>query len=377
MSEDIAKDLSVLTSVRIATYNVSLYGDAEGALLKELKSGDSQRAKNVAKVLQIVRPDVVLLNEFDRDEAGESARIFIAQYLKKAQGDEAPIDYPFFYVAGTNTGMPTGVDLNGDGTSNADINTQAYGDDAFGFGRFPGQYGMIVLSRYPIATQNIRTFQTLRWKNMPENLLPTDFYSKAATNIFRLSSKTHADVPVTIDGKTIHLLISHPTPPSFDGDEDRNGKRNNDEIRFWLDYITGKNADYILDDAGKAGALGNNSFVMLGDLNSDPHDAGSERSALTALLANERVNDTKPSSEGGVETASEDGQANNSHVGDPKYDSADFSDRNVGNLRVDYALPSSDLKVIESKVFWPIKADAHGKLVKVSDHRLVYIDIEK
>ncbi len=54
---------------------------------------------------------------------------------------------------------------------------------------------------------------------------------------FRLSSKSHWDVPIEIGKKTVHFLVSHPTPPVFDGPEDRNGTRNHDEIRFWADYV--------------------------------------------------------------------------------------------------------------------------------------------
>jgi 3-phytase len=39
-----------------------------------------------------------------------------------------------------------------------------YGDDALGFGAFPGQFGMALFSKYPIDTAAIRTFQTfLLW----------------------------------------------------------------------------------------------------------------------------------------------------------------------------------------------------------------------
>ena len=33
---------------------------------------------------------------------------------------------------------------------------------------------------------------------------------------FRLSSKSHWDVPLSIGGRTVHFLVSHPTPPVFD-----------------------------------------------------------------------------------------------------------------------------------------------------------------
>ena len=49
-----------------------------------------------------------------------------------------------------------------------------YGDDSFGFGAFPGQFGMAVYSRYPIDFRHIRTFQNFLWKDMPGAGLPDD-----------------------------------------------------------------------------------------------------------------------------------------------------------------------------------------------------------
>ena len=99
----------------------------------------------------------------------------------------------------------------------------------------------------------MRTFQLFKWKDMPGNLIPTPFYSPDEVDILRLSSKSHWDVPVRIGGKTVHFLVAHPTPPVFDGPEDRNGRRNFDEIRFWADYITPGKSGYIYDDDGTHG----------------------------------------------------------------------------------------------------------------------------
>ena len=117
--------------------------------------------------------------------------------------------------------------------------------DSHGFGVFEGQYGMIVLSKHAIDTEGVRTFRTFRWKDMPGARLParpdgTSFYAEEALEVLRLSSKSHWDVPVRISGTVVHLLASHPTPPVFDGPEDRNGVRNADEIRFWADYVSGR-----------------------------------------------------------------------------------------------------------------------------------------
>ncbi len=57
-------------AVRIATYNIAMYRDEAGQLAAELAGGKSQQAAKVAEVLQRVRPDVVLLNEFDYEELG-------------------------------------------------------------------------------------------------------------------------------------------------------------------------------------------------------------------------------------------------------------------------------------------------------------------
>ncbi|CCH69661.1 hypothetical protein BN10_300002 [Phycicoccus elongatus Lp2] len=43
---------------------------------------------------------------------------------------------PYFFTAPSNTGIPSGFDLNNNGVVGG-------GDDDFGFGLFPGQYGMV------------------------------------------------------------------------------------------------------------------------------------------------------------------------------------------------------------------------------------------
>ena len=77
-----------------------------------------------------------------------------------------------------------------------------------------------------------------------------------------------------------------------------------------------------------------------------------------------------------MEKSASDGQANATHKGDPALDTADFSDRVVGNLRVDYVLPSASMILKDSGVFWPTTDDPDAPLAAASDHRLVWVDLE-
>ncbi|WP_043847236.1 endonuclease/exonuclease/phosphatase family protein [Crystallibacter crystallopoietes] len=364
-------------TVRIATYNASLNRSAAGELLRDLSTPENQQARNIAEVIQRNDPDILLLNEFDYVEDYAAVDLFRQNYLQVSQNGQDPVEYPYAYTAPSNTGVDTGVDLNNDGVLGT-------GDDAFGFGLFPGQYGMVVLSKYPIDTANVRTFQNFLWKDMPGNLMPTDYYSAEAQELLRLSSKSHWDVPVQVGNQAVHVLASHPTPPSFDGPEDKNGKRNFDEIRFWADYVAGgPRASYIYDDGGDRGGLQPGSrFVVMGDQNSDPRDGDSWPGAIGQLLEHPRIQDPLPASRGAVEAAALQGGANISHLNDPRFDTADFNDNPApGNLRADYVLPSKNLLVRDAGVFWPKRGEPGSELTgefpfPTSDHRLVWTDVQ-
>src|ERR671919_478347 len=273
-------------TVRFATFNASLNRNFAGQLVSDLSTPDNAQAKTVAEIIQRTRPDVLLINEFDFVENGVAAELFQDNYLSISQNGAQPIAYPYRFTAPSNTGIPSGLDLNNNGVVGGP-------DDAFGFGFFPGQFGMAVYSRYPINYDDIRTFQLFLWKDMPGAMLPddpntsapADWYSPAELEVFRLSSKSHWDVPIQIGDKVVHFLVSHPTPPVFDGPEDRNGTRNFDEIRFWADYITPGGGDYITDGEGVSGGLAQGElFVIAGDQNSDPLDGDSIPGAIQQLL---------------------------------------------------------------------------------------------
>ena len=388
--------------VRVASFNASLNRNAEGELVADLATPGNAQAQTVAEIIQRVAPDLLLVNEFDYVRFGVATDLFRLNYLERGQdtlslGSAAPIEYPWVFAAPSNTGVASGFDLNNNGVVASTVGAVGYGDDALGFGAFPGQFGMAVFSHYPILYDEVRTFQTFLWKDMPGARLPDDaatpqprdWYSAEELAVFRLPSKSFWDVPVLVDGEVVHLLTAHPTPPTFDGPEDRNGLRNADEIRMVADYVTPGAGGYIYDDAGHHGGLAEGArFVVLGDMNADPFDGDSVDSAILQLLDNPAVDASlRPASAGGPEQAALQGRANATHRGDPAFDTADFADTAPGNLRADYALPSEEgLAPRAAGVFWPQTDDPLFPLVGAfdpalpggfpsSDHRLVWIDV--
>ena len=378
MSNTMAKE--PITKLRIATFNVSMeainYASPSSSSTPNI-SGDelthalrenNQQIKNIAEIIQRVNPDIILLNEFDHiDKNHENILYFINQYLGHEQNGQGSINYPYFYQGNVNTGVKVNADINHDGKTNQ------LPADTQGFGYFEGHYGMALLSKYPINNKAIRTFQHFKWSDMPNALQPIDpkthqpWFSNITWQKLKLSSKSHWDIPININGKIIHILASHPTPPVFDGPENRNGKRNHDEIRFWFDYINHEQGHYIYDDNGKKGGLASDQrFIILGDQNASSAEGDGITASIKALLTSNKINDPMPSSDGGK-------------LHTPNNVNAPYHTAYWG-MRADYVLPSTHGFTIEdSGVFWPQKNDETFRLIKdrqaSSDHRLVWVDL--
>jgi len=364
----------------------------EDVRTEDVKRVDHPRLTRAAARIQSLRPDVLLVNELSYDEPGgpdvaegdtpgQNAGRFAQNYLSRAQADSLePLSYQTVMLP-VNTGRASGMDLNGDGRvvtevpptpgSPADGSVasqtdagRAYGGDAWGFGTFPGQYGMALFVRddLEVLRDSIRTFRLLPWSSMPDAAVPVDsvsgepYYSDAEWENLRVSSKSHWDIPIRMpDGRVVHVLASHPTPPSFDGPADRNGRRNHDEIRLWTDYIAG--ASYIVDDSSRAGGLPEGAaFVVMGDQNADPDEGDSYGSPIADLIALDAVQDPMP-------RASLPGRA--------AFPDLDADDTARWGLRVDYVLPSTNLDVAGSGVWRPSSADEP----EISDHFPVWVDI--
>ena len=374
------------TSVlRVVTYNI------EDLRTAELLHPDSPRPRAAAALIQSLRPDVLVLNEIpydhegapdwiDGQQPGSNAQRFSDNFLATPQAEGLEPLAMRGFMAPVNTGAASGFDLDNDGVIAAsypelppvgqESRTEAglvYGGDAWGFGVYPGQYGMAILVRgdLEIDRSRVRTFQHFRWSQMPEARQPRDpdtgavWYSEEEWSELRLASKSIWDIPVMLPtGAAVHFLLSHPTPPAFDGPERRNQFRNHDEIRFWSDYLDG--ADYIIDDAGTRGGLGEGApFVIVGDLNADPDEGGSlENPIQRFILDHPKVRgDFTP-------TAA-------SNVVAPEGRPLDPDDTSAWGMRVDYVLPSIDFEVLGGEVVRPEPGEAD-----LSDHFPVVLDLK-
>lgn len=325
--------------IRIATYSPDLSRDGPGLLLRDILSGRDEQVAAVVQVIAAADADVLLLTGFDWDHDGVALSAF-ADLLEAAGAG-----YPHRHASRPNSGMATGLDLDGDGRTGT-------GDDAQGFGLFSGQGGMALLSRLPLG--EVTDHSALLWRDLPGNLMPK--VPPEVAEVQRLSSTAHWEVPVTVGGTTLTLLAWSATPPVFDGPEDRNGRRNHDEAVFWLNRLPAER------------------FILMGDTNLDPVDGDGRREGIAALLA--RVRDPQPKSEGAA-MAPQDG-ANAVQKGDPALDTADWPDADgPGNLRVDVVLPSPDLTVTDSGVLWPEPGKPLADTVATaSRHRLVWVDLD-
>lgn len=310
-------------------------------MLHDLRKEDlpPQRAAVVAMIAAL-DADVLVLTGVDYDLRGEA----LAALEQRLAAAGSP--YPHRVALRPNTGVPTGRDLDRNGQLGE-------ARDAQGWGRFPGEGGMAVLSRLPIGP-DIRDFSGFLWADLPGNLMPD---TDPARDIQRLHTTGAYEVPIKLPGgKSLRLLVFYASPPAFDGPEDRNGRRNHDEAAFWLRLIEG----------GLEMPPPTAPFVLVGQTSLDPMDGGGRAEALRALLAHPALQDPEPRSDHG---RVEPGQA-----GDPALDTALYD--GLGGLRVEVILPSAEAAVEGAGVIWPREGEALAETwAAASRHSPIWVDL--
>lgn len=293
----------------LATWHVDLSRKGPGLLLRDLLKGELTQA--LAEIAS-ADPDVLLLTDIDYDHDG----VALGQLADALAEVGAP--YPYRFAARPNTGMPTGLDLDGDGRLGG-------GRDAQGFGEFSGQGGMALLSRVPVNL--LQDFTGMLWADLPGNLRePGD----PAPELQRLSSAAHWVLGLDTPGGPVTLLAWHATPPVFDGPEDRNGRRNADELALWLRYLDG--------DFGQVAP----NPVLIGDANVDPARGDGRHEAMRTALDDPRLQDPLA----GTDTVIWD---------------------QTGPMRVSYILPSAGLRVISAETRPPAGEQRHRMVLVTLD----------
>ncbi len=314
-------------TLRLATFNTELSRDGPGLLVRDLAKGGVPDIDAALDAIATIAPDILLLLDIDHDLHGIAAKL-----LRDAL-QEKGVFYPNMEALRPNSGLRTGLDLNGDGR---------VGDpqDALGFGEFPGQGGMVLLSQYPLGP--VTDYTGTLWRDVDHTQPPTHpdgtpFPSTAAFAVQPLPYVGHWQVPVLINENALATITAlHASPPVFDGVEDQNGRRNADELAFAAQHLADKGA------------------VVMGTLNLDPFDSEGRLSAIDALLHHPKLQDPQPSSPLGQTRATQDGGANLRQLGDPALDTADWRDEDgPGNLRVDYVLPAAGFTVLDKGLHWP------------------------
>lgn len=328
--------------LRIATWNAGLDRTGPGLLVRDLAKPDDPQIAAAVRVLAALDADVLLLTAVDYDLDA----VALGLLADKLAAAGSP--YPHRLALRPNTGLQTGLDVDGNGL---------LGDpgDAQGWGLFSGQGGMAILSRLPIDDTGVRDFSTFLWRDLPGARIP-DGTDPALLEVQRLATTGFWDVPILTEAGPLHLLAWHATPPVFDGPEDRNGKRNHDEAAFWRLFLDGT-LPMTPPDA---------PFVLLGDGNLDPADGDGLRDGITALLSHPALQDPAPQGS--------HGRAEPAQTGNPALDTA-FYDQ-LGGLRLDYVLPGAGLTVSASGVLWPPEEDPlAADLAAASRHFPVWVEV--
>ena len=309
-------------NIRIATFNAELTRKGPGLLLRDILKEEDPQVAAFTALMRDIRPDIIALQGIDYD-LEHRALTALTKVLEKAG-----LPYPYSFTAAPNAGQTSRLDLNGNGRLGD-------ADDAHGFGRYTSMGGMAVLSRFEIMHDAVEDYTNLLWRNLDGHIFPfvegRPFGGEDAFAAHRLSSRNHWVIPIlTPNGASLRLMTLHTTPPLYDGNEDRNGRRNHDEVAFWNDYI--------------AQNTGTDPFILLGTANIDPKRGSGRCCAIQTLLGSEALQNP---------------------FGDTP--TAVFSDKMPDGLQVDYLLPSSQLRVT-----------ARGMRTddQASRHSLLWVDVE-
>ncbi|MDR2254451.1 MAG: hypothetical protein LBE25_00330 [Arthrobacter sp.] len=255
-----AREESGARSLTVATVDAGLSRDGEGSLAADLASGTDAQALQLTAAVQAERPDVLVITGVDVDASGDVLASLRDDYFASDRGGESGVRYEYSYAAQTNVGQPSGTDLDGDGVVGG-------AGDAYGDGDFAGQRSLLVLSTQQIDTANVRTFNSMLWKELPGNRLSGSGLGSVAAESTPLQSTSVWDLPIRVGDQTVHVVATSTASGSSTADT----LRREDQLRFLRGYVAGSESlAAVADDKGREGALPVGSrAVVAGSLGSE------------------------------------------------------------------------------------------------------------
>jgi len=318
-------------TLRVAYFHSGLGRDGPGLMLRALTVRPEAQSTAALDVMAAAGADILVLGDLDWDHGLAGLRALQAGLAERGR------TYPYFAFPQPVSGIDSGFDLDGDGRLREP-------EDGLGYGRFTGDNGVAVLSMLPLGAPKLH-HETL-WA---EHRSLTGLVPKGAETVLPLATSALWEVEVA--GFT--LLVFALTAPVFDGPEDRNGKRNQDQIAFLMTQAETLSRP-----------------LLTGRINLDPLDGDGFRDTAQALLTSPRLQDPMPRSAGGEAMPNPSG-----HQGDPGLDTVNWSD-GPGALRVDYILPSRQVEISASGVLWPANGAPLSETgEEAGQNRLVWVDI--
>ena len=225
----------------------------------------------MAEIIQRVRPDILLLQEFDYDAAGASLAAFQANYLGTAAGRRRTDSLRVYVLCRVQHRRTFRLRSR---SRRAHCRRRRRTRDSV---NFPGSTPWCCCRVSRSTRHAVRTFRKFLWRDMPGALLPDDPATRCARRlVFARAARGAAVVVEVALGRAgayrpVHLA---PAGQSSDaavfrraGGSQRAAQSRRDPL---VDRLSERARRYLRDDDGRSAASTGKTFVIMGDQNSDP-----------------------------------------------------------------------------------------------------------
>ncbi len=308
---------------RVATLHAELTRKGPGLLLRDIERGGDKQIDALALLVGSVKPDVLFLTKVDFDLEQRAANA-----LRDVLG------FSHMFALAPNSMKVTQLDLDGNGRA----------EDRQAWARYAGEGAMLLLSQHPFALRF--HLNDVLWSDVQGAQMPVaGFLDEEAASAIKVVTQGFWVLDLLPeDHAPMTFVAFQNSAPVFDGPEDLNGLRNRAQLGL---------LNAVMD--GKYGMFPKKRFVLIGNSNLDPQRGEGDRAAMSALLADKRLQDPRPRSEIGGETTAQW--------------------ETPGAMRVSYILPSAEWELGQTAVVWPRDGPLRAAAEQASRHRMVWMEL--